>query len=223
MRIFGGQDYYDVGLSLGIDKSITLVRSNNTVIDMKKLAIEFPSVGVDIYGGLDYTTVDTSTIVFCGKVYRGMHIHEGSKGIVNIWNHYKLEEWKASFKVEPTVRFQPGYWGKRNYKPEEYFRPFDCSDDIRKLMIDNKFSILVGMKSNNRRDEKLVNVNPYNLKMLGFAKALDPYQAFQELSMWIGGVLGGTSPEIVTIKDDIVLAESHGFDKVTSFRGPRIK
>jgi hypothetical protein len=60
------------------------------------------------------------------------------------------------------------------------------------------------------------------LKRLGFAKALDPYTAFQELSMWIGGVLGGTSPEIVTIKDDKTLIEGHGFDNRFSFRGPRI-
>ncbi len=68
---------------------------------------------------------------------------------------------------------------------------------------------------------KEVQVNPYCLNTVDFYKALDPYTAYQELQMWIGGVLGGTSPEIVKITDDKVLAASHGYDK-ESFRGPRL-
>ena len=88
-------------------------------------------------------------------------------------------------------------------------------------MIANKISILVE-EHPNRHEESYFQVNPFTLKQLGFAKAVDPYTAFQELSMWIGGVLGGTSPEIVTIKDDKTLIEGHGFDNRFSFRGPRI-
>jgi hypothetical protein len=89
-------------------------------------------------------------------------------------------------------------------------------------MIANKVSILVEESPKYTKDSRYFQVNPYTLKQLGFAKALDPYSAFQELSMWIGGVLGGTSPEIVTIKDDKTLIEGHGFDNRFSFRGPRI-
>ena len=36
MRIYGGHDYYDCGLSYGIDPLITLVRhKNETTYDMK--------------------------------------------------------------------------------------------------------------------------------------------------------------------------------------------
>ena len=89
-------------------------------------------------------------------------------------------------------------------------------------MIANKVSILVEYPPKYHHEKSEFQVNPYTLKQLGFAKALDPYSAFQELSMWIGGVLGGTSPEIVTIKDDKTLIEGHGFDNRFSFRGPRI-
>ena len=104
---------------------------------------------------------------------------------------------------------------------EEYFTPFEAPDALRNYMIANKISILVEEQPN-RHEESYFQVNPFTLKQLGFAKALDPYSAFQELSMWIGGVLGGTSPEIVTIKDDKTLIEGHGFDNRFSFRGPRI-
>jgi hypothetical protein len=89
-------------------------------------------------------------------------------------------------------------------------------------MIANKIAIMTQYYPRYAGRDYPVQINPFTLKGIGFAKAIDPYTAFQELSMWIGGVLGGNSPETVSITDDKVLAESHGFDK-ESFRGPRIK
>jgi len=58
-----------------------------------------------------------------------------------------------------------------------------------------------------------------NLRELGFPKVMDPYTAFQEISMFIGGVLGNHEKEVteLTEKDRI---QQHGFDK-WSFRKMR--
>src|SRR5277367_2219563 len=104
---------------------------------------------------------------------------------------------------------------------EEWFAPTEPSGELVEYMIANKVSILAEEDEGNHVEPSFA-VNPFTLKQLGFAKALDPYTALQELSMWIGGVLGGTSPEIVTITDNKVLVENHGFDNKISFRGPRI-
>jgi len=87
---------------------------------------------------------------------------------------------------------------------------------LREYMIDHRISIMVE-EDRPRESDRYYAINPDSLKRIGFAKALDPYTAFQELSMWIGGILGGTSPEIVRIIDDKVLIENHGYDK-HSFR-----
>lgn len=62
--------------------------------------------------------------------------------------------------------------------------------------------------------EKLI-YNPC-LKDLEFFKVVDAFQAFQELSMFISGVLGGQSPKMIEISDEVRIAK-HGFDKM-SFR-----
>ena len=61
---------------------------------------------------------------------------------------------------------------------------------------------------------KEININP-KLSQLNFEKQFDPYSAYQEIEMWIGGVLTNneTIPEI-SDKDKI---NQHGFDK-WSFR-----
>jgi hypothetical protein len=55
-----------------------------------------------------------------------------------------------------------------------------------------------------------------NLKDLQFQRMVDPYTAFQEISMFIGGVLGSPEKEVteLTEKDRI---QQHGFNK-WSFR-----
>lgn len=56
-------------------------------------------------------------------------------------------------------------------------------------------------------------LNSDGLGAMGFAKALDPYSAFQKLSQWIGGVLSGDNKPMVKITDEKVILKKHGFDK----------
>ena len=66
-----------------------------------------------------------------------------------------------------------------------------------------------------RGDECLVK-NP-TLMDYQFYKVFDPYSAYQEISMFLGNQLCNTKEAEVPVGDDIVLAESKGYDK-WSFR-----
>jgi hypothetical protein len=59
-------------------------------------------------------------------------------------------------------------------------------------------------------------LNPV-LKEFQFYRIKNPFSAFQELSMFISGIMGGQAPPMVPISDEIRL-EKHGFDKKWSFR-----
>jgi hypothetical protein len=54
----------------------------------------------------------------------------------------------------------------------------------------------------------------------GFAKIFDAYGAFQEISMYLGGVLGTGNPGVPPI-DDETLAQAKGFDKWSFRKEPR--
>ena len=60
------------------------------------------------------------------------------------------------------------------------------------------------------------------LKKYKFAKKYDPFSAYQKIEQFVSGVLGGQTPRLIEISDDIRL-ESHGFDKKTSFRKEKTK
>jgi len=220
LKIIGGHDYYDVALSMGIDPTITLLRGKSKSIEVKKaggtlLNRYLEEKSRNAWPEKNFRNV---AVVFCTKVYRGALIN-GFQKDEGIWSADKMRDWARKEKNREVVVLQN--WRDEKMTLEQYFTPYDTPDALRNYMIANKVSILVEEQPD-RHEESYFQVNPFTLKRLGFAKALDPYSAFQELSMWIGGVLGGTSPEIVTIKDDKTLIESHGFDNRFSFRGPRI-
>jgi hypothetical protein len=205
---------------MGIDPRIVLLRGKSKSIEVKKaggtlLNRYLEEKGTNAFRGEHFRCV---AVVFCNKVYRGALIN-GLTRDEGIWSADKMRDWARKEKNREVVVLQN--WRDEKMTLEQYFTPYDTPDALRNYMIANKVSILVEEQPD-RHEESYFQVNPFTLKRLGFAKALDPYSAFQELSMWIGGVLGGTSPEIVTIKDDKTLIESHGFDNRFSFRGPRI-
>ena len=245
MHIIGGKDYYDVALSMGIDPRIVLLRGKSKSIPVSATAVRDSSKqrhsseplegdggsllgryleikNLRYYGGsVAGTEFRSIAVVFCTKVYRGALIN-GHLRDEGIWSADKMRDWARKEKNREVVVRQN--WRDEKMTLEQYFTPFDAPDALRNYMIANKISIMVEeeQKAMYAHQEKTFQVNPFTLSKIGFAKALDPYTAFQELSMWIGGVLGGTSPEIVTIKDDRVLIENHGFDNRFSFRGPRL-
>lgn len=224
MRIRGGHDYYDCALRLGIDPTITLLRGNSGSIEVSRAGGSLLRRRLVLRPQSTHLTnavgIGNIAVVFCGKVYRGMLGVHGEARAEGIWAADKARAFvqkdkKRSVEVET-------HWRDTKMTLEEYFAPFESPDVLRNYMIANKISILVEEEPGRRDEERYFQVNPHSLKLIGFAKALDPYTAFQELSMWIGGVLGGTSPEIVKITDDKTLIEGHGFDNRFSFRGPRI-
>jgi hypothetical protein len=208
---------------MGIDPTITLVRGKSKSVPVDKAGGTVLSRKLEQKNRFHWMGVGVRSVavVFCQKVYRGALVG-GVKNDEGIWSADKMRAWAAQEKNREVV--VETRWRDEKMTLEQYFTPFETSKALRDYMIANKVSILVeGWNKDYWRDnEHCFDVNPYTLKQLGFAKALDPYSAFQELSMWIGGVLGGTSPETVKIVDDKVLIENHGFDNRFSFRGPRI-
>lgn len=70
------------------------------------------------------------------------------------------------------------------------------------------------------RKEQAWLCNSDSLKDYDFIKVLDPVQAFQRISMWVGGVLPKPGAQMVQITDDKVKLAKHGMDH-TSFRKPK--
>lgn len=174
-------------------------------------------------------------VLFCGVLYSGMVVT-----IIKSWPHHQEEHrfWKAeAFRqfckshglavndtASSVVKDQRldgrGLHQQVNVHLEsldDFFTPLPIARDRLGRMIAERITILARIPGGWGR-ESTWSVNGCELSSMGFAKALDPHSAFQEISMWIGGVLGAENPNIVEITDDRVKAEKHGFHHPTSFR-----
>ena len=213
-------------LGYGADPTVVMVRKNEE-IDPKLVNMPTPfrvSISeprANPHYSLERGDVLHIRVVFGPKIYYGLAV----SGIY-YWDATKLREWVKThkgMKIELSDNDHMWRSKKKGHKLETYFEPKESPDDLRDFMITNRYAIVLEMETGDYRQERRCWMNPHGLKNLGFAKAIDPYTAYQELSMWVGGVLAGESPKMVKITDNKVLIENHGFDNVVSFRGPRIK
>lgn len=195
--------------------------------------------GNSYYGGSrsrfgdGYYHVDDLPIIFCGKKYSGLRIIEttNSKSEEFIfWSANKLIKWCED--REFYCDFNRPY-RMRDYSTLEPFAPMAVRDDQLKTLIDLRLSIVMRRETgfhyryNGKdriqwleKDSGWVG-NCDGLKDIHFQSIVDPYTAFQELSMWVGGTLSSTNgPNTVTINDDKVKIAKHGFDQA-SFRKPK--
>ena len=130
-----------------------------------------------------------------------------------IWDRDKI---KSMFKYGGF-----GFKKTKNNYIDEIFNKVDTYNDLTIFRHYNSPIFLLSLKYgtwghfNNRNNEFIINPNLSNLK---FQTKFEPYSAFQEIEMFISGVLGIDNKNTIEI-DDKYRIESHGFDN-WSFRNP---
>jgi hypothetical protein len=158
-------------------------------------------------------------IGFCGKLYVGWKFYSLDKN-ANDYNNvittitYDLDYIKKLFDDKT-------YWGyfQDNLK---YVLQFDAMNWFRNMntpcfVYDHDYGVdHIDLKFNRWNYHSKFFINPL-LKDYEFYKVFDTFQAFQEISMFISGVLGNKEKEIVVVADKYKI-EQHGFDFKWSFR-----
>lgn len=241
MRIISKfKDYYDIGLSQGIDDTLVYVREAKDIKINKDSNHDFDpwsqhqNTAVDLEPTRTYSEPEEYIggwwglrpviIFFCGKTYVYWLLSNKHDPISNIahcnTNVFRNEDTYStsidSFNLRPCYskgRTKP-FHSRRNEKNEFWdLQGKDCTE----LNLKYKSPIIAITEPPTRAEVEFhVYVNPV-LKNLGFQKVLDPYQAFQEISMFVGGVLPQSGNEMVQI-DDKRMAEKKGFGHKYAFR-----
>ena len=231
MRIISKfRDYYDSVQAHGLDPSVMYIRKEEPIVITKNsnktlvsLANGIRSRGIGghwINGWINRGYPFTDYLVlFCGRLYPGISIVTLEKGsprlgytekVAYLWSqnvdiHLLLE------KAEVPVNKINSY----GFSIVDYFNFFKQYSSKDLLSIHSEYDVPILLLRCERYDGVSCYSNP-NLSAIQFEKRIDPFTAFQELAMFIGGVMGGKSPKTVEISDK-VRAEKHGFDK-WSFR-----
>ena len=228
------KDYYDgVAGSIGIDKTIIYEREtlefkneniptlferpkgywgNNTIFhNMNYVSIKKK------YRGVACDEHAYFIVGFCGKLYIGFKLYRELETITHtISTEYTYDlDYMREILEEKTWKgnFNDIVKNILSYDALQMFRDlqspvFLYDSDSSRTTFNKKRSIY-----NNYHSKFFVN--PL-LKDYEFYKVFDSFQAFQEISMFLGGILGRGEGKIIEVDDKYKIAQ-HGFDK-WSFR-----
>jgi hypothetical protein len=224
---------------MGMDKRLVYVRHTEEIND--KLDLDYISELVDNAPCVDNHWHCTENIeklkpifiFFCGKIYicyeftiRKLNKEPCSpydikvdsflhtyKQVEYAFGRYKIKwhkQGKKWFKWQ-TMRH------KEDFSEKNVQTAFDTysGKTPTNLNIKYKAPVLIGYEMDNK--PKLFK-NP-RLADYKFLKRLDPYTIFQEIEMYVGGVLGLGSPNMIEVSDDVKRSQ-HGFDKWSFKRMP---
>ena len=217
-------DYYDIGSSMGIDESIVYVRNKEVVATENKMDISdilrligYPFTSRWRFGpwGI-YGRLGASTIVvgFCGKLYPVVVLSNGKTDQKNPFNTYTFfYKWDDSIeKMVTKINYGRKYNNiietfKKylNLEPVENVDLFHTYKTPIFLIPDTDLKVMDmwGLELKVPARDYSVNHVVQNpcLADIQFYKAVDAYTAYQEIMMFITGVMSTNKVPPVEISD----------------------
>jgi hypothetical protein len=231
------KDYYDgVAGTTGIDKTIVYERET---IEVENASIPKPFKGKEGYWGIRYMETPFHELTyhrlkkefynvcdehahfiigFCGKLYVGWKLYR----VIDETDDSISTKFTYDNEYMKTILEQKSWHGNLA-DSLEYIKTFDALQIFRDLnapvfVYDGDYGRTSFSKKRggyNTHNPKFF-INPL-LKDYRFYKVFDAVQAFQEVQMFMGGVLGRGEKEIVEVQDKYKITQ-HGFDYKWSFR-----
>lgn len=204
-------DYYDVGMNSGVDKTIIYER-NTSIVEGK-----FPDTQYAI------SSWHPGVVAFCGKFYPFLYRVVDYKVCDFAWT---LEEALATLTVADGGKRRYRYWdeyeittevGIKNFFGKKYPELEDLFHKHRTPVFVFKPVLRTYSWSKPKKYNSLV-LNP-SLKDLEFYKVKGPIEAFQDIAMYMSGVIGAPPKQLVQVSDK-VKAASRGHDGEYSFKKP---
>jgi len=232
------KDYYDgvVG-TVGIDKTIVYERAEKEIEEKTEFPEPFKYKRTyGIYSENDSSFVrlgDFGTkkdskyfnnsffvIGFCGKLYLGWRMFYNVKKFnPELGIHEDIPKFKIIYGFDNVSDdLNNSRWGKNLYDTVQYVLTYDPIEIFRTVnapvfIYDSGIDLNYNTYLSNKKSVFIIN--PV-LKDYEFYKVVDAFTAFQEIQMFIAGVLGIGEKEIIEVEDKYKIPQ-HGFDK-WSFR-----
>ena len=212
------RDYYDIGLSVGVDLLLHYNRKEKG-IDVEEVRGMFPEETINKVRytcNSDGPDVQRVLIGFCGTIYPCIRVIRSERDVDNLYSPERLD---TVFKLTVPSWGRPSENWERNHRKEQRER---ANFLVNRPRIDGLFLkidapiFIAYVERGDRYQEVRITTNKI-LKPYDFAKVKDPFTAFQEISMYLGNELV-KHDQPNEIADEYRIA-MHGYDK-HSFRHP---
>lgn len=231
------KDYYDgVAGTTGVDKTIVFERKEEVFEDRTKFPKPFalnkngltywktrnPFYDISHYDlkkeVRKYDNCSTFIVGFCGKLYVGWKFRYHNPERRNQFD-YNIPEYLIDvvYDFNEALKFlEDKNWRTNIFDNYDSIVKYDALNVFRKLNVPYFiFDVNSLITKHKYKCEPKFIMNPI-LRDYEFYKVFDTYSAFQEIQMFISGVLGTGEKNIVEVEDKYKIGQ-HGFDK-WSFR-----
>lgn len=228
-------DYYDTGLKFGVDSNLKFYRIfvedkiDNELMNILKNCNEFDNLFLNRTKFEDETSYDNFILVYLGNIYNGIrellgrrYHYEYTDELNSLINNqdFKLEFYRDKHmkKIKNMLNNNPinkfsDYFIKRNIV-FMYLNNY--------LFSDGKIHVIYNYPNIEKREvlPMLTDCSAkyrdkfYTLRSLEFFRVKDAYTAFNEISMYIGGILSSKENNIININDKDILKKK-GFDDMS--------
>lgn len=232
------RDYYDSILLYGTDPKLLYYRNTDEIkfnlLDIyEKNKINVPHIfkfdndfpynrGVDYFNKKINIATNYFYIFFCGKLYIGIYttLTDLEKFNCSCYDDYVFNF--IHYSVESLSKWIINKLGNEIKNNKEYIKYIkDITNELTYLYSNIKISNNLFIKFNtpifliDKFAWEDIIINP-QLKSYDFMKVKNPFEAFQEISEYIGNIFGVPGNKIININDRSKIIK-HGFDK-WSFR-----
>lgn len=243
MRLVGGKDYYDSALSYGHDSQLLFVRESARTVADDDVPCTIPTVKFGLTDGKRFHyVIDASAsyreirfkqtylsfgrlvVLFCGKVFYGVQVYVRQVGDTDsaplyFWQADKFIEWLSSIDLSLSSGRRTGSTVTAEAM-EKLFSSHAATDSLLDWLVLNKVVVAIRRPQPHYIRSALTwEINADRLKDVQFYRRVHATEAFQEIEMWLGGVLPGATNPLAEIDDQTRIAK-HGFDHM-SFRKPK--
>lgn len=237
MRIISSfHDYYDCGMKHGVDKELVYLREPKKIklppgANPGKSPLAVPLVSTNekyyLFEGTGLT-IDSAVVGFCGKMYPLISLKHEHRGRGTQTKHCQTPQEVDEFLATVLKSFDYEYYNMTRHiwrhanrasfswytlnkgKVEEFFALTEkFTTQLNELLNEHRAPILV-----------VTEEGPFingNLKNVGFFRVMDPFTAYQEIRMYLGGMAAPEKTIPHVSDEDMLLAK--GFDK-WSFKKP---
>lgn len=249
MRILGGHDYYDTALGFGRDETLVFVRTpadKAELVPFRQVPLRLPRshtlnlgegpfmrVSTATRSGVDYTFYPT-IIWFAGTRHGGFRVTRYDHRLMPadtyaernetlwIWNCDRLFDFMEQIGVELKKPRRGDEGESINITNLEAFFTDPGRREERAWLIENRHSIAVHHTDKWQSESGCGwKFDTDGLKDRHLQKLLDPFEAFQSLSQWLGGVLPRSANPMISINDEKTMVAKHGMDEWSFRRMPQ--
>lgn len=244
MRILSKfKDYYDSCQGMGVDETLVYLRNPKGISLTKDDADLISNIRPPSFSqhySFDYSKLglktEASIIGFCGKIFPVVKFiiqtgyFENKYEYAYSYNDIIAITKRHKFKdiVKEMEQNKDNMWYScSGGRIEEFFNISNEINKYEKFFTENKAPIFCVELNHEKLNDDGHYIHPtvrqviqdIKLSDFGFVKIVDPFTAYQELSMYIGGVLGVNAPEMIEISDKM-MRDKKGFNNISFKKVP---